>query len=179
MNNGYEDNKCSDLRAEFNDIRNKFYQFKAARSTPTHFSHTYTPHKSCSYCSNPYHCSSNCPSKGQLSNFSYEQMNTSFSNPGCDSNSNFYNPDWSNQSDFSWSAQTIGNYAPQFQELHHSDYPQFDHQAQPLVYQVPQPAPQSSWEEIMKAFMQSTDSCKHSRSQLTSSYRQLTKTYKS
>jgi hypothetical protein len=157
MNNVYEENNCLDLRAEVNDLRDRLYQFKAARSTPTHSSHTYTPHKSCSYCSNPYHCSSNCPSWGQLSNFSYEQMNTSFSYPGCDSNSNFYNPNWSNQSDFSWSAQTIGNYAPQFQELHHSNYLQFGHQAQPPVYQVPQHAPQSSLEDMMKALMQSTD----------------------
>jgi hypothetical protein len=41
--------------------------------------------------------------------------------------------------------------------LHHSDYPQFDHQAQPPAYQAPQPAPQSSLEEMMKAFMQLTD----------------------
>jgi hypothetical protein len=84
-------------------------------------------------------------------------MNTNFSNPGCDSNFNFYNSDWSNQSDFSWSDQTIGNYIPQFQELHHSDYPQFNHQAQPSAYQAPQSTPQSSLEEMMKAFMQSTD----------------------
>ena len=77
-------------------------------------------------------------------------MNTSFSNSRCDSNSNFYNPDWSNQSDFPWSAQTTGNYAPQFQGLHHSNYPQFDHQA-------PQLATHSSLEEMMKAFVQSTN----------------------
>jgi hypothetical protein len=41
--------------------------------------------------------------------------------------------------------------------LHHSDYPQFDHQAQPFAYQAPQPAPQSSLEEMMKAFVQSTN----------------------
>jgi hypothetical protein len=152
-----EENNCSDLRAEFNDLRDRFYQFKAARSTPTHFSHTYTPHKPCSYCSNPYHCSSNCPSWGQFSNSSHEQMNTSFSNPGCYSNFNFYNPDWSNQSDFSWQVQTTGNYAPQFQEVHHSDYPQFDHQAQSPAYQAPQPLPQSSLEEMMKVLIQSTD----------------------
>jgi hypothetical protein len=93
MNYVYEENKCTDLRAEFKDIRDQVDQLIAARSTPTHFSHTYTPHKSCSYCSNPYHSDNNCPSWGQFSNFSYEQMNTSFSNPGCDSNSNFYNPD--------------------------------------------------------------------------------------
>jgi hypothetical protein len=54
MNNVYEENKCTDLRAEFNDLREKFYQIKAAKSTLTHFSYTYTPHKPCSYCSNPY-----------------------------------------------------------------------------------------------------------------------------
>jgi hypothetical protein len=84
-------------------------------------------------------------------------MNTSFSNLGYDSNSNFYNLDWSYQFDFSWSAQTTGNYAPQFHEMHHSDYLQFDHQAQPPTYQVPQPTPQSSLEEMMKAFIQSID----------------------
>jgi hypothetical protein len=155
--NVYKENKCSDLRAECIDLCDKSYQFIAARSNPTHFSHTYTPHKPCSYCSNPYHSDNNCPSWGQFSNFSYEQMNISFSNPGYDSNSNFYNPDWSNQFDFSWLAQTTGNYASQFQELHHSDYPQFNHQAEPPAYQVPQPTLQSSLEDMMKALMQSTD----------------------
>jgi hypothetical protein len=85
----YEENKCTDLRVEFNDIRDKFYQLIAIRSTLTHFSYTYTPHKPCSYCSNPYHSDNNCPSWGQFSNFSYEQMNTSFSDLRCDSNSIF------------------------------------------------------------------------------------------
>jgi hypothetical protein len=123
----HEENKCPNLWAEFNDLRDKFDQIKATRSTLTHFSHTYTTHKPCSYCSNPYHSDNNCPSWGQFSNFLYKQMNTSFSNSGCDLNCNFYNPNWSNQSNFSWSAQTIGNYTPQFQDLHHSNYLQFNH----------------------------------------------------
>jgi hypothetical protein len=90
------ENKCSDLRVECIELRDKSFQLIEAKSIPTHFSHTYTPHKPCSYCSNPYHSENNCPSWGQVSNSSYEQMNTSFSNPGCDSNFNFYNPDWSN-----------------------------------------------------------------------------------
>jgi hypothetical protein len=137
MNNVYEENKCTDLRAKFKDIHDKVYQLVATRSTSTHFSHTYTPHKPCSYFSNPYHSDNNCPSWGQFSNFSYEQMNTSFSNLGYDSNSNFYSPNWSKQSNFSWLAQTARNYAPQFQELHHSTYQQFNHQAQPPAYQAP------------------------------------------
>ena len=156
MNYVYEENKCTDLRVEFKDIHDKVDQLIAARSTPTHFSDTYTPHKSCSYCSNPYHSDNNCPSWRQFSNFSYEQMNTSFSNLGRDSNSNFYNPDWSNQFDFSWSAHTTGNYALQFQELHHSDYLQFDHQDQPSIYQVPQTAPKISLEDTLQAFIQAS-----------------------
>ena len=93
MNNVYEENKCTDLRAEFNDLSENFYQLKADRSIPIHFSHTYTPHKPCSHYSNPYHSDNNCPSWGKFSNFSYEQTNTSFSNSGYDSNSNFYNSD--------------------------------------------------------------------------------------
>jgi hypothetical protein len=153
----YEENKCIDLRAEFKDIHDTIDQLVVARSTSTYFSHTYTPHKPYSYCSNPYYSDNNFQSWGQFSNFSYEQINTSFSNPGCDSNSNFYNLDWSNKSDFSWSARTTGNYAPQFKELYHLDNPQFDHQAQLSAYQAPQSAPQSSLEEMMKVFTQSTD----------------------
>ena len=47
MINVYEENKCLDLQAEFNDLHDKFYQIKEARSTLTHFSHIYTPYKSC------------------------------------------------------------------------------------------------------------------------------------
>jgi hypothetical protein len=58
-------------------------------------------------------------------------MNTNFSRLGSDSNSNFYNPDWRNHSDFSWQAQVAGNCAPQYHELHHPEYPQFNHQSSP------------------------------------------------
>jgi hypothetical protein len=78
----------------------------------TNYTHNFYLHKPCSYCSNPYHSSSNCPSWGQGSNFSCKQMNTNFSSPGFESNSNFYNPDWSNHFDFSWKTQSTGNYAP-------------------------------------------------------------------
>ena len=78
---------------------------------------------------------------------------------GFDSNPNFYNLDWSYQSNFSWSAQAIGNYAHQFDEVHHLDYPQFNHQAHLSVYQsttqVPQLAPQSSLEDKINALIQS------------------------
>jgi hypothetical protein len=50
-------------------------------------------------------------------------MNNNFSSPRFESNSNFYNSNWSNHSDFSWQAQAIRNYAPQYYELHHPEYP--------------------------------------------------------
>jgi hypothetical protein len=100
-----------------------FYAQHASPSdrTPasTNYPHNFYPHKPCSFCSYLYHSSSNCSSWGQLSNFSYEQLNINFSSPGFESNSNFYNSDWSNHSNFSWQAQATENYAPQYHELHH------------------------------------------------------------
>jgi len=61
--------------------------------------HTLQP---CSCCFNSYHHVSDCLAFRQFSNLSCEQMNTNFSNVGFDSNSNFYNPEWTNHSDFSW-----------------------------------------------------------------------------
>jgi hypothetical protein len=49
---------------------------------------------------------------GQFSNFSYEHMNTNFSNLGFESNFSFYTLDRSNHFDFSWQAHATENYAP-------------------------------------------------------------------
>jgi hypothetical protein len=117
----------------------------------------YHPYGPCSYCSDPYHSASNCPSWGQFCNPSYEQMNTNFSSRRFDSNSNFYNPDWGKHSDFSWQAQAMGNCAPQFQKLHHSEYPQFDDQSShPSSHNYPASSSQPTLEDSLKAFMQFT-----------------------
>jgi hypothetical protein len=84
---------------------------------------TLHPHEPCSHCSSPYHSLGDCPHWGQFSDFSNEQLNTSFSSPGFESNSNFYNPDWSNHSDFSWHDHATENFVPQVDELHHPEYP--------------------------------------------------------
>jgi hypothetical protein len=80
-------------------------------------------------------------------------MNTSFSSFGFESNSKFYNPDWSNHSDFSWHAHAMENYAPQVDELHHLDYLQFDNQfsSHPSYDYPPK---QYSLEETLKEFME-------------------------
>jgi hypothetical protein len=87
--------------------------------SPTNFH----PHEPCSHCFSPYHSLVDCPHWGQFSNFSHEQMNTSFSSPRFESNSNFYNPYWSNHSDISWHAHAMENLAPQSYGLHHPEYP--------------------------------------------------------
>lgn len=125
--------------------------------TPTNYPHNFYPHEQCSYWSDPYHCASNCPSWGQFCNLSFEQMNSNFSSPGFESNFNFYNPDWSNHSDFSWQAQAMGNCAPQFQELHYPNYPQFDNQSShPSSYIYSASSSQSTLEDTLKVFMELT-----------------------
>jgi hypothetical protein len=114
----------------------------------TNYTYSFYPHEPCLYCSDLYHSASNCPSYGQFYNFPYDQMNTNFSSSGFDSNSNFYNPDWSNHSDFSWQAQAMGNCAPQFQKMHHSEYLQFNTSS----HNYPTSSSQSTLEDSLKAF---------------------------
>jgi hypothetical protein len=124
---------------------------------PINYTHNFYPHKPCSYCSNPYHSSSNCPSWGQFCNPSYEQMNTNFSSPDFDSNSNVYNSNWRNHPNFSWQAQAKENCAPQYHELHNPAYPQFDHKSSnnPSSYdRLPQ---RLSLEETLQAFIQTSN----------------------
>jgi hypothetical protein len=116
--------------------------------SPTNFH----PHEPCSHCSSPYHYLGDCPHWGQFSNFLHEQLNTSFSSPGFESNSNFYNSDWSNHSDFSWHDHATENFAPQVDELHHPEYPQFDNHFSSHSYDYPPKT--SSLEDTLKEFME-------------------------
>jgi hypothetical protein len=84
-----------------------------------------TPYGPCSYCYSHYHHVKDC----QFSNDFYEHMNTQFSRPKNEPYCDSYNPGWSNQSNISWQAQALENYAPQFYELYHQTYPQFNDQA--------------------------------------------------
>jgi hypothetical protein len=129
---------------------NYFNVFPSCRtSNPTNF-HSHEP---CLHCYSHYHSLGDCLHWGQFSNFSHEQMNTSFSSPVFKSNSNFYNADWNNHPYFSWHAHATGNYAPQVEELHHLDYSQFDNQfsSHPSYDYPPK---QSSLEKTLKEFME-------------------------
>jgi hypothetical protein len=144
---------------------------------PINYTHNFYPHKPCSYCSNLYHSSCNCPYWGQGSNFSYEQMNRNFSSSGFDSNSNFCNPDWSDHSDFSWQHQAMGNCAPQPQELHHLEYSQFKNQVlHPSSYD---PLPKKlTLEETLQAFIQDSNKMMQELKSVTMSNDQITQELK-
>ena len=91
-----------------------------------------------------------------LHNFLFHLVNKwTLISPTFDSNSNFYNPGWSNHSDFLWQAQATGNYALQCHELHQPEYPQFDNQ---VLHPSPQdyPPQQSLLEDSLRSFMQLT-----------------------
>jgi hypothetical protein len=77
-----------------------FYNFNVSPSCRTLNPTNFYPYEPCSHCSSLYHSLGDCPHWGQFSNFSHEQMNANFSSLGFESNSNFYNLDWSNHFDF-------------------------------------------------------------------------------
>jgi hypothetical protein len=82
-------------------------------------------------------------------------MNTSFSSPGFELNSNIYTPDWSNHYDLSWQAHATENYTPQFHELHHSEYSQFSNPS-PIPSSYDYLTQHSLLEDSLKKFMQLT-----------------------
>jgi hypothetical protein len=107
---------------------------------PTNYPHNFYPHEPCSYCSDPYHSASNCPSWGQFCNLSFEQMNSNSSSPGFESNS-----------------KAMGNSAPQYLDPHHLKYPQFDNQSShPSSYNYPDSSSQSTLEDTLKVFIELT-----------------------
>jgi hypothetical protein len=56
----------------FNDYSNFSTQHalpSGRTPAPTNYPYSFIPHEPCSYCSDPYHSASNCPSWGQFYNF--------------------------------------------------------------------------------------------------------------
>jgi hypothetical protein len=104
---------------------------------PTNYPQNLHPHEPCLYC-NPYHSSGDCPSWGQFTNFSFEQINTNFFSQGFESHSNPHTPNRDNYFDFLWYAHGMGNYALQTNEPHHPEYPQLNnHSSMPSSYNHP------------------------------------------
>jgi hypothetical protein len=85
-------------------------------------------------------------------------MNTLFSRPRNEPYSDSYNPTWSNQSNISWQAQALKNYASQFHELYHQAHPQFNDQSyspqyQPTLQQQSQATPSPKSDSDVQAQM--------------------------
>jgi hypothetical protein len=97
-----------------------FDVFPSCRTpNPINYLKNLHPHEPCLCCSNSHHSSGDCPHWGQVSNFSYGQLNTNFSGQGFESHSNSYTPNRDNHFEVSWYAHALGNYALQLDELHH------------------------------------------------------------
>jgi hypothetical protein len=58
----FDESSSRNLHAKIDALSDRVNQLVTAGFAKTHFSHTYIPHELCPYCSNPYHCDSNCPS---------------------------------------------------------------------------------------------------------------------
>jgi hypothetical protein len=105
---------------------------------PTNHHKNLHPHEPCLCCSSPRHSSGDCPQWGQLSNFSYGQINTNFFGQGFESQSNSYTLNRNNHSDVSWYAHATGNYALESNELRYPEYLQFNtHSSMPSLYNHP------------------------------------------
>jgi hypothetical protein len=74
--------------------------------------HISTQPKSCSFCSSIMHHVNDCPSAGNYTDVSHEQVNAAFSRSGNDPYSNIYNPGWRNHPNFSWKSPNAENSAP-------------------------------------------------------------------
>jgi hypothetical protein len=67
--------------------------------------------KPCSFCSSTMHQVNKCPTIGNYTNVSNEQVNAAFSRLGNDPYSNTYNPGWRNHPNFSWKSSNAENSA--------------------------------------------------------------------
>jgi hypothetical protein len=117
-----------DVTTKVEALSRKIDQLMAAGFVHTSSSNIFPQHEPCSFCSSTTHHVSDCPSNGQFSDISTEQVNATFSRPGNDPYSNSYNPGWRNHPNFSWRAPGNENFSQQFNGPHHQVYPQSNNQ---------------------------------------------------
>jgi uncharacterized coiled-coil protein SlyX len=102
----------SDMATQVVDaITKKLNQIMTAGFAPN-TAHVSTQPESCSFCSNIMHHVNDCPSAGNYTDVSHEQVNAAFSRPGNDPYSNTYNPVWRNHLNFSWKSPNAENSTP-------------------------------------------------------------------
>jgi uncharacterized coiled-coil protein SlyX len=114
----------------------------------------------CSLCASPMHFTQNCPSLSTGAEYPPEQVNAfnDYRKPTSGPFPETYNPGWRNHPNFSWK-QNQGRTSNQAHAQHSSGFPpQAQNQFQSTT-QVPQPqpAPQSSLEETLQAFIQTSN----------------------
>jgi hypothetical protein len=92
-------------------IAKKLDQIMIAGFAPN-IAHTSTQLESCSFCFSTMHHVNDCPTTGNYTDVSHEQVNAAFSRSGNDLYSNTYNPGWRNHPNFSWKNSTSRNPTP-------------------------------------------------------------------
>jgi len=100
--NHFEASTPFDVTTKVDALSRKINQLMATGFVPTSSSHISTQHEPCSFCFSPAHHVRDCPTIGELFEFSIEQANATFSRPGNDPYSNSYNPRWRNHPNFAW-----------------------------------------------------------------------------
>jgi hypothetical protein len=118
----------------------------------------------CSLCSSTMHQVNNCPTVGNYTDVSNEQVNAAFSRPGNDPYSNTYNPGWRNHPNFSWKSpnaenSTTGQYN-QAQSSRQPYQPSSTYQPPQQQYQATPPPPRldSNFEDrILKMMSDMSD----------------------
>lgn len=153
----------ADLRLKIDSLTRKVEALSVIRSVN---STNFPPSEGCSLCGNQMHKAQNCPSLSSFTESSMEQVNAfnDFRKQSGGPFSETYNPGWRNHPNFSWRENQPVNQGG-FTNQAHNQYPpgfrappqnQFSSSSQSTPQFVAQPRQQSSLEESLKAFMQST-----------------------
>ena len=138
----YEVKEDAELREDVKELKRQLATL--VLNKPVNAAETYQADV-CELCASPMHFTQNCPTLSTENLIEEINAFNEYRKPTDGPFSETYNLGWRNHPNFSWK---------QNQPLNHGKP---SYQAQPFAYQAPQPAPQSSLEDTLKAFMQSTN----------------------
>jgi hypothetical protein len=153
----------ADLRLKIDSLTRKVEALSVSQSVN---STNFPPREGCSLCGNQMHKAQNCHSLSSFTENSMEKVNAfhDFRKQSGGPFSETYNPGWQNHPNFSWRENQPLNQGG-FPNQAHNQYPpgfrappqnQFSSSSRSTPQFVAQPRQQSSLEESLKAFMQST-----------------------
>ena len=147
----YEVKDDANIREDFKVLKCQFDTLvlnKPMNATDTYQADVY------GLCTSPMHFAQNCLTLS--TEYLIEEVNAfnEYKKPTSGPFSKTYNPGWWNHPNFSWKQNQPLNQGGNSTQAQNQYWPSY--QAQPSAYQVPQPAPQSSLKDTLKAFMHSS-----------------------